>query len=145
VFSPPRACSGNDEPSAADPGPVHVHALSVDPANRSLFIATHTGLYRLEDDAQRAECIGDRNQDTMGFTVAGPNHESTRVTTSSSPVIAALQASRAQLARRLGAYAESSFAARSSAGISARQLAIARDRLFSPPDPAPHTEALSPS
>lgn len=64
---------GDDEPSTADPGPVHVHALGVNPADRSLVIATHTGLYRLEGDAQRAERVGDRYQDTMGFTVAGPN------------------------------------------------------------------------
>ena len=65
---------GDDDPTTADPGPVHVHALGVDPADRSLFIATHTGLYRLEGDEQRAERVGDRYQDTMGFTVAGPNH-----------------------------------------------------------------------
>jgi hypothetical protein len=65
---------GDDEPSAADPGPVHVHALGVNPADRALFIATHTGLYRLDGDAERAERVGDRYQDTMGFTVAGPDH-----------------------------------------------------------------------
>jgi len=65
---------GDGEPSRSDPGPVHVHALGVNPADRSLFIATHTGLYRLERDAQRAERVGDRYQDTMGFTVAGPDH-----------------------------------------------------------------------
>lgn len=65
---------GDDEPSAADPGPVHVHALGVNPADRALFIATHTGLFRLERDAERAERVGDRRQDTMGFTVAGPDH-----------------------------------------------------------------------
>ena len=29
---------------AADPGPVHVHGLGVNPADGALFIATHTGL-----------------------------------------------------------------------------------------------------
>jgi hypothetical protein len=65
---------GDDEPSTADPGPVHVHALGVNPADRSLFIATHTGLFRLEPDAEQAERVGDRYQDTMGFTVVGPDH-----------------------------------------------------------------------
>ena len=64
----------DDAPSGADPGPVHVHALGVNPADGSLFIATHTGLFRLEPDAERAERVGDRYQDTMGFTVAGPDH-----------------------------------------------------------------------
>jgi photosystem II stability/assembly factor-like uncharacterized protein len=64
----------DDEQRAADPGPVHVHALGLNPADRSLFIATHTGLFRLEPDAERAERVGDRYQDTMGFTVAAPDH-----------------------------------------------------------------------
>lgn len=63
-----------DEPSEAGAGPGHVHALGVNPADRSLFIATHTGLFRLERDAARAERVGDSHQDTMGFTVAGPDH-----------------------------------------------------------------------
>jgi len=64
----------DDDERRADPGPVHVHALGINPADRSLFIATHTGLFRIRDDAERAERVGDRYQDTMGFTVAGPNH-----------------------------------------------------------------------
>jgi hypothetical protein len=63
-----------DEPGTSDPGPGHVHALGLNPVDRSLFIATHTGLYRLGADAQRPERVGDRYQDTMGFTVVGPNH-----------------------------------------------------------------------
>jgi len=63
-----------DDSSVTDPGPVHVHALGLNPTERSLFIATHTGLYRLEPDAQRAERVGDRYQDTMGFTVVGRDH-----------------------------------------------------------------------
>jgi hypothetical protein len=56
--------------NAAEPGPVHVHALGLNPGDDSLFIATDTGLFRLEPNAERAE----RYQDTMGFTVAGPDH-----------------------------------------------------------------------
>lgn len=58
---------------ATDPGPVHVHALGRDPASGSVLIATHTGLYRLPPEAERAERVGDSRQDTMGFTVVGPN------------------------------------------------------------------------
>ncbi len=69
---------GGDEastaPSAADPGPVHVHGLGIDPADGALFIATHTGLYRVEEGERRAKRVGDRLQDTMGFTVVGSNH-----------------------------------------------------------------------
>lgn len=56
-----------------DPGPIHVHGLGIDPADGTLFIATHTGLYRLAAGERRALRVGDRRQDTMGFTIAGPN------------------------------------------------------------------------
>jgi hypothetical protein len=58
---------------AVDPGPVHVHGLGVNPADGALFIATHTGLFRVEPGERKAERVGDRYQDTMGFTIVGPN------------------------------------------------------------------------
>jgi len=57
----------------ADPGPVHVHGLGVNPADGALFIATHTGMYRVDEGERKAERVGDRYQDTMGFTIVGPN------------------------------------------------------------------------
>ena len=57
----------------SDPGPVHVHGLGINPADGALFIATHTGTYRVPSDAQQAARVGDGRQDTMGFTVVGPN------------------------------------------------------------------------
>lgn len=73
-------CGSGDEsgpgaeraPRAADPGPVHVHGLGVDPADDALFIATHTGLFRLAQGAEDARRVAGRWQDTMGFTVVGP-------------------------------------------------------------------------
>ena len=57
-----------------DPGPVHVHGLGVNPDDDALFIATHTGLYRVGDGERKARRVGgDRYQDTMGFTIVGPN------------------------------------------------------------------------
>jgi hypothetical protein len=58
---------------AADPGPVHVHGLGVNPADGSLFIATHTGLYRTAEGESRAKRVGESSQDTMGFTIVGPD------------------------------------------------------------------------
>lgn len=55
-----------------DPGPIHVHGLGVDPQDEALFIATHTGLYRVDKDKTKAERVGDKYQDTMGFTIARP-------------------------------------------------------------------------
>jgi hypothetical protein len=57
----------------SDPGPVHVHGLGIDPADNALFIATHTGTYRVPPNAERAARVGDSRQDTMGFTIIGPN------------------------------------------------------------------------
>ncbi len=57
----------------ADPGPVHVHGLGVDPADGALFIATHSGLYRAGEGEARAQRVGERYQDTMGFAIVGPN------------------------------------------------------------------------
>ena len=51
----------------------HIHGLGVDPADDTLYVATHFGLFRV-DDAGEAERVADRWQDTMGFTVVGPGH-----------------------------------------------------------------------
>ena len=67
------AGTGDDAASTTDPGPVHVHALGVNPADEALFIATHTGLYRVAKEEEQARRVSDRHQDTMGFTVVGPN------------------------------------------------------------------------
>jgi photosystem II stability/assembly factor-like uncharacterized protein len=58
---------------SGDPGPVHVHGLGVNPADGSLFVATHTGLFRAAGGETRARRVADRYQDTMGFTVVGPD------------------------------------------------------------------------
>jgi hypothetical protein len=64
----------SDRAAAEDPGLVHVHGLGVNPADRALYIATHTGLWRLPPGAREPERIGESRQDTMGFTIAGPDH-----------------------------------------------------------------------
>jgi photosystem II stability/assembly factor-like uncharacterized protein len=56
-----------------DPGAVHVHGLGVNPADGALFIATHTGLFRVERGEAQARRVADRFQDTMGFSVVGPD------------------------------------------------------------------------
>lgn len=57
----------------SDPGPVHVHGLGINPRDRALFIATHTGLFRAPAGQRTAKRVADRYQDTMGFTVVGPD------------------------------------------------------------------------
>ena len=71
-------CGGDDSgpaapPGAGDPGPVHAHGLGIDPKDGALLVATHTGLFRAPRGETRMERVGERMQDTMGFTVVGPN------------------------------------------------------------------------
>ena len=82
------ACTGDDErandngpspavrdaPVVEDAGPIHVHALGVNPGDGSLFIATHTGLFRAPRADARPKRVAGRFQDTMGFTVIGADH-----------------------------------------------------------------------
>jgi hypothetical protein len=58
---------------ASDPGPIHVHGLGINPKDGSLFIATHTGLWRTPAGETTAERVSDHMQDTMGFTIIGPD------------------------------------------------------------------------
>jgi hypothetical protein len=58
---------------AGDPGVSHIHGVGINPADESVVVATHTGLFRAAPGERRAKRIGDRRQDTMGFTVVGPD------------------------------------------------------------------------
>jgi photosystem II stability/assembly factor-like uncharacterized protein len=60
-------------PVVEDPGPIHVHGLGVNPGDGALFVATHTGLFRAGEGERKATRVADRYQDTMGFTVVGPD------------------------------------------------------------------------
>lgn len=65
--------AGESAPAVSDAGPIHVHALGINPADGALFVATHTGLFRAPPGEMRARRVADRFQDTMGFTVTGPD------------------------------------------------------------------------
>jgi hypothetical protein len=65
--------ASGDVRAPQEPGPVHVHGLGINPADGALFIATHTGLYRAPPGENRAARVGAGLQDTMGFTVVGPD------------------------------------------------------------------------
>ena len=68
-------CGGEPTPTPelVQEGPAtgHVHAIGVDPADGSVIVAAHTGLFRAAPGADRAEPTGDA-RDAMGFTVEGP-------------------------------------------------------------------------
>jgi hypothetical protein len=59
--------------TAGDPGVIHIHGLGRNPADDALFIATHTGLFRMGPGDRSAERVAGLYQDTMGFTVVGPD------------------------------------------------------------------------
>lgn len=57
----------------ADHAMTHVHGLGVDPADGMLYAATHNGLFRLPQGGP-PQRVSELQQDTMGFTIAGPKH-----------------------------------------------------------------------
>jgi hypothetical protein len=64
---------GGSEPShPAESAFGHVHGLGVNPADDRLYVASHLGVFRQTDSG--FERIADRWQDTMAFTVVGPDH-----------------------------------------------------------------------
>jgi hypothetical protein len=77
----PVGCAGDEPPEsgsganfeAGDPGPIHVHGLGINPKDGALFVVTHTGLFRAPEGDDKPERVGDRFQDTMGFTIVGPD------------------------------------------------------------------------
>lgn len=67
-----RRDSGGGTAQSEAPALSHVHGLGLNPANGDLYAATHFGLFRLPPGGV-AERVGERLQDTMGFTVVGPD------------------------------------------------------------------------
>ncbi len=65
--SPSGAPGSGDETALG-----HVHGLGVDPADGTLYVASHFGVFRVEDGVPKR--VADRWQDTMGFAIVGPGH-----------------------------------------------------------------------
>lgn len=68
-------CGEDERETVAESAPPieHVHGLGVNPADGALFIATHDGLFRSAQAPPSASLVGEERQDTMGFTVVGPD------------------------------------------------------------------------
>jgi hypothetical protein len=69
---------GNDDSrggghGGSGPALAHVHGLGVDPKDGTLYIATHTGLFRAPEGSSKASRVGESQQDVMGFSVVGPD------------------------------------------------------------------------
>lgn len=65
------ASGGRSDEGAADLA--HIHGLGVNPADGTLFAASHHGLFRVTGKGAPEQVAG-RTQDFMGFTVVGPDH-----------------------------------------------------------------------
>ena len=64
---------GSDVDPETLPGLGHVHGLGTNPADGTLVIATHFGLWRLGDSGEPKR-VGDAAHDFMGFAVVGKDH-----------------------------------------------------------------------
>jgi outer membrane protein assembly factor BamB len=62
-----------EAPRADDASVGHIHGLGIDPADDTLYVATHHGLFHV-DETGEPKRVADRWQDTMAFTVVGPGH-----------------------------------------------------------------------
>lgn len=69
------SCGGDDQRtgSGAAELPNHIHGLGVNPSDGALFIATHSGLFRAPAGVSEPSRVADQYQDTMGFSVIGPD------------------------------------------------------------------------
>ena len=50
-----------------------VHGVGVNPADKALYLASHSGLFRSAPGASTATRVEAPEQDLMGFTIAGPD------------------------------------------------------------------------
>jgi photosystem II stability/assembly factor-like uncharacterized protein len=78
LVAAPSACGGDDPPAqpAAGQQPAdqtesvhHIHGLGIGPSDGTLYVATHTGLFKAADGEQQLARIGDSEQDIMGFSI----------------------------------------------------------------------------
>jgi hypothetical protein len=67
-----RGHNGPQGPDAAE-GFGYIHGIAVDPGSGALHVATHVGLFRV-DDTGTAVRVSTEAPDLMGFTVVGPGH-----------------------------------------------------------------------
>lgn len=67
-------CAASDDQTATDPaGPTfgHVHGIGLNPGDGRVYVASHNGVFRLDDGSPTL--VADRAQDTMGFTITAPD------------------------------------------------------------------------
>ncbi len=71
---PTAATTGTDTRAAlSDDSISHIHGVGINPADDALIIATHSGLFQAASGQRRATRLSELRQDTMGFTIVGPD------------------------------------------------------------------------
>lgn len=65
---------------------VHIHGLGINPSDDKLYVATHYGLYTVEQD-QAPQRVGELSQDFMGFTVSQAPTEFWLAATPTPPIV----------------------------------------------------------
>ncbi|MBI1759617.1 MAG: glycosyl hydrolase [Actinobacteria bacterium] len=68
-----RNPAGGGGPTAAGDEFGHIHGLSIDPASRTVYAATHHGLFRVAGEHSVVR-VSTQAPDLMGFAVVGPGH-----------------------------------------------------------------------
>lgn len=69
-------CTSSDDPTASNAAETkedfgHIHSLDVNPADDTLYVASHHGVFALGADG--FERVGEERFDAMSFTIAGPD------------------------------------------------------------------------
>jgi photosystem II stability/assembly factor-like uncharacterized protein len=67
------AGGGDDSGGGGGANLEHVHGLGVNPKDDALYVATHTGLFKVARGQSTARRVGESDQDVMGFSVLGPD------------------------------------------------------------------------
>ncbi|TDE27372.1 F510_1955 family glycosylhydrolase [Actinomadura sp. 6K520] len=71
------AACGTEADDATAPAPSaraeigHIHGVAMDPADASVYVAAHFGVFKIESPG-RVSRVGPNRQDTMGFAIVGP-------------------------------------------------------------------------
>ncbi|MCW2839931.1 MAG: hypothetical protein JWR55_1414 [Aeromicrobium sp.] len=67
------SCSNSSNtPAAPQPADFgHVHGIGLNPADSTVYVASHNGVFAIVQG--KGVLVANRRQDTMGFTIAGPN------------------------------------------------------------------------
>lgn len=71
AVSPATDDLAEDASDASPPTFEHIHGIDLNPGDDTVYVATHQGLFRLDDSVPQP--VGESRNDMMGFVVTGPD------------------------------------------------------------------------